>query len=174
MAELNFNANEVEPTTAFEPLPAGKYLATITESVLEATKAGTGHFLRLTFTLADGPHRGRTLFARLNLHNPNTVAVQIAKAELSAICRAVGVMQPKDSIELHNLPLIIVVKCVTRKDNGEITNEIKGYEKRQAEAVTQPVQQPGADTAPWAGAPAGQAGMVTQPVQQPGTVPPQQ
>jgi hypothetical protein len=31
MANLNgFNASEVEPTSNFEPLPAGKYLAAIT------------------------------------------------------------------------------------------------------------------------------------------------
>jgi hypothetical protein len=29
MATLDFNANDVEPTTAFDPLPAGKYLAAI-------------------------------------------------------------------------------------------------------------------------------------------------
>ena len=33
--------------------------------------------------------------------------MKIAHGELSAICRAVGVMQPKDSIELHNLPLLV-------------------------------------------------------------------
>ena len=32
MANLNgFNATEVEPTSSFEPLPAGKYLAAITD-----------------------------------------------------------------------------------------------------------------------------------------------
>ena len=33
--------------------------------------------------------------------------VKIARGELSAICRAVGVMQPRDSVELHNVPLEI-------------------------------------------------------------------
>ena len=34
-------------------------------------------------------------------------AVKIARAELSAICRAVGVMAPNDSVELHDLPLVM-------------------------------------------------------------------
>ena len=47
----NFNANEVEPTTAFEPLPAGKYLAAITASEVKATKKGDGNYLELEFTV---------------------------------------------------------------------------------------------------------------------------
>ena len=56
--------------------------------------------------------------------------MKIARAELSAICRAVGVLAPKDSVELHNLPLVIHVRCKKRTDTSEITNEIKGYAKK--------------------------------------------
>jgi len=67
----------------------------------------------------------------LNLDNPNATAVKIARGELSAICRAVGVMQPKDSVELHDLPLVILVKCKKRPDTDELQNEIKGYEQKE-------------------------------------------
>jgi hypothetical protein len=148
MADLHgFNANQVEPSADFEPLPAGKYLAMITESETKATKSGSGTYLQLTFQVLDGPYKGRFVWARLNLHNPNATAVQIARAELSAICRAVGVMTPNDSVELHNLPLVITVKCKKRPDTGEISNEIKGYAKREA-ATGQPQQAAGA-TPPW-------------------------
>jgi len=133
MVTLNgFNANDVEPSADFAPLPDGKYLAVISESEEKPTKAGTGTYLQLTFEVIDGQHKGRKVWARLNLNNPNAQAVQIARGELSSICRAVGVMTPQDSAELHNLPLTITVKCKTRDDNGEITNEIKGYAKKEA------------------------------------------
>jgi hypothetical protein len=138
MANLNgFNASEVEPAVGFDPIPAGKYLAVITESEMKPTKAGTGQFLQLTFQIIEGPYKGRLAWARLNLDNPSAMAVKIARAELSAICRAVGVMAPKDSIELHNLPLVIKVVCKKREDiggGGEITNEIRGYEAKQQAA----------------------------------------
>jgi hypothetical protein len=128
MADLNgFNANDVDPTTDFEAIPAGKYPAVITESELKPTKAGNGNYLQLTFQVIEGPYKGRFLWARLNLDNPNATAVQIARAELSAICRAVGVLAPRDSLELHNLPLVISVRCKKRLDTGDVTNEIKGY-----------------------------------------------
>jgi hypothetical protein len=150
MADLRgFDANQVEPTSDFEPIPAGKYAAVITESEFKETKSGTGQYLQLTFQVIDGPHANRFLWARLNLDNPNATAVAIAKAELSAICRAVGVMAPKDSMELHNLPLVIHVRCKRRDDTGEITNEIKGYSKKESAPVTAAEAATSTNSPPW-------------------------
>jgi hypothetical protein len=147
MANLaGFDANRVEPSTDFDPLPAGKYLAVITESEMKPTKAGTGSYLQLTFEIIDGPHKGRKVWARLNLVNGNETTVKIAQAELSAICRAVGVLAPSDSVELHNLPLVITVKCKKRTDTDEITNEVKGYAKKGSPQP--PASPPGSPPAP--------------------------
>lgn len=161
MATLNgFDASKVDPASSFDPIPAGKYIAAITESEMKPTKSGNGHFLELTFEVGEGPYKGRKLWARLNLDNPNAQAVQIARGELSAICRAVGVLQPQDSCELHNLPLSIKVACKKREDTDEITNEIKGYEKKEA-AFSRPAPMPGASPS----APAPQATRSTPPWQ---------
>lgn len=148
MADLHgFNAHNVEPNADFDPIPAGKYLAVITASEMKSTKNGSGHYLELTFQVIEGPYKGRLLWARLNLNNPSDQAVQIARGELSAICRAVGVMQPKDSVELHNLPLVVTVKCKNREDTGDVVNEIKGYAKKEATAAATAAQ---SSTPPWA------------------------
>ena len=150
MANLNgFDARTVEPTADFEPIPAGKYIAAITESEMKPTKSGTGSYLQLSFTILEGEYKNRVLWARLNLNNPNATAVKIARSELSAICHAVGVLSPQDSVELHNLPLVITVKLKKRDDTGELTNEVKGYAKKET-ATGQPQQAPVADnTPPW-------------------------
>ena len=149
MANLgNFDASKVEPTTTLDPIPAGKYEAVITESEMKANKAGTGSYLQLAFQIIEGEHKNRLLWARLNLDNPNETAVKIANAELSAICRAVGVLAPSDSAELHNLPLVIHVRCKKRSDTGEITNEIKGYSQKEQPVVAS--QAPATNsTPPW-------------------------
>lgn len=150
MANLNgFDAATVDPATEFEAIPAGKYLAMITASDMKPTKSGNGRYLELTFTIQDGEYKNRQLWARLNLENPNATAVQIARGELSAICRAVNVMQPRDSVELHNIPLTISVRCKPREDNGELTNEIKGYSKRESAAAAT-TSAADSDTPPWA------------------------
>jgi len=134
MADLNgFNAGEVDPAADFEAIPAGSYTAVITESENKPNKAGTGSYLQLTFQIVDGEHKGRLLWARLNLDNPSEAAVRIARGQLSALCRAVNVLQPKDSIELHNIPLTIKVGVKRRDDTGELTNEVKGFAARSAQ-----------------------------------------
>jgi len=142
-----FDATQVDPSTPFDPIPAGKYLAVITESEMKATKSGAGQYLELVFEILEGEHKGRKLWARLNLNHPNQTTVKIARAELSAICRAVGVMRPQDSVELHNLPLVITVRCKKRPDTGEIVNEVRSFAQREAGAGVP--QQATSDTPPW-------------------------
>jgi hypothetical protein len=91
------------------------------------------------------------LWSRHNLEHPNAQTVQIAQGELSAICRAVGVMTPKDSAEAHNLPLTITVKVTARSDTGEPTNEISAWAGKAAgqNGDAKPVQATGS-TPPWA------------------------
>ncbi|TWU21812.1 DUF669 domain-containing protein [Bythopirellula polymerisocia] len=150
MANLSgFDANQVEPNTSFDPVPAGKYQAVITDSEMKPTKAGTGQYLELRFQIQGGEYDNRVLWSRLNLDNPNATAVKIAQADLSAICRAVGVMAPKDSVDLHNLPLVIQVGCKPRKDTGEITNEIKSYSKKESAPAVASAAQTSDNTPPW-------------------------
>ena len=150
MANLNnFNANEVEPNVGFEPVPADKYIAMISSSEMKPTKNGDGSYLELELTILDGPCKDRKVWDRLCLNHPNHQTVEIARGYLSAICRAVGVMQPKDSCDLHNIPMLITVKCKKRDDNGEITNEVRGYTKKES-AVGKPQQAASTDaTPPW-------------------------
>jgi len=115
---------------------------------MKTTKSGNGSYLQLTFTIIDGPYKNRVLWVRLNLNNPNATAVKIAQSELSAICHAVGVMQPRDSVELHNLPLVIGVKMRKREDTGELTNEIKGYERKVSAGQAQTASASD-NTPPW-------------------------
>ena len=43
-----------------------------------SSQAGTGSYLNLTFEILDGNYKGRKVWSRLNLDNPNQQAVQIA------------------------------------------------------------------------------------------------
>lgn len=149
MASLNgFDATKVEPTKAFTPIPAGDYKAAISASEMKPTAKGNGTYLALTFDVLDGEHKGRKLYVNLNLNNPNNQAVEIAKAELSAICRAVAVLTPNDSAELHNRPMVVTVGLEKRKDTGEMQNRVKGF-KSLAAAQLEPVAAGATGDKPW-------------------------
>ena len=145
---IGFNANKVEQATDFDPIPAAKYLAVITNSEFKPTKNNSGNYLELTFQVIEGEYKNRLLWARLNLEHQNETTSKISRGQLSAICKAVGVLTPKDSAELHNLPLMINVKLKKRNDTGELVNEIKGFSGREA-APAQSSAPAAKGVAPW-------------------------
>jgi hypothetical protein len=75
--------------------------------------------------------------------------VKIARGNLSALCRAIGVMQPRDSVELHNIPLVVTVKLKKREDTGDLANEVKGYAKKEVAAAKPQQAAPTDSTPPW-------------------------
>lgn len=153
MADLGgtFDANTIDPSAPLEPLPAGKYLAKITESEMKDAKSGNGKYLKLVFEVCDGPMKGRKTWAQLNILNANQTAAEIARKELSAIAHSVGVMKFSDSAALHGIPLTIHVKCKKRDDTGDMQNEISGYEKRDTMLAPPAVSAPQSvvDAPPW-------------------------
>ena len=140
MAELNnFDATRIEPASGvFTPIPMDDYLVQIVESSMADTKKGDGRFLKLTFEVADGEFKGRRIFEQLNLVNQNTQTVEIAQRTLSAICRAVGVLHPKDSAELHNIPFVVSVGIKEETYNGETRakNVLKKYSRVDGKELT--------------------------------------
>ena len=132
-------ADQIEPQMSWDPLPAGEYLAMITES--EWKDASTGHgnkYLQFTFEVVEGEYKGRKFWDRLNLVNQNQTAVEIAHRTLSAICHAVGKVRAKDSQELHNIPLLVKLS-IKQGPNGP-TNEVRGYKAANGNGA--PVLQP--------------------------------
>ena len=149
MALLNFNAETVEPNAPFEPIPAGVYVAQITDSEIKESKAGH-EYLALTFEVLDGEFKGRKLWDNLNLSNPNETTKQIAERTLSSIVRS-AFGHPaaiRDSSELHNKPL--KVRVVIQKDEqyGD-KNQIKGYEAVGGKVASSSADSPTKAKTPW-------------------------
>ena len=132
-----FDASGIEPTTAYELLPAGKYSAQIVESEMRVTRNGMGQFLWLMLDILDGPHKGRKIFDQLNLVNPNPTTVEIAQRTLSAICHATGKMQVSDSEELHLIPMTIQVTVKPPKNGYGESNAIRYMTPEQGTAASQ-------------------------------------
>lgn len=156
MASLNFDSTNIDPTSHFDPLPAGEYNCIITDSTQKHTKDGAGQYLELKLEIQSGEFSGRTLFDRLNLQNSNQKAVEIAQRQLSQICHAIGVLQVADSEQLHYKPLVAIVKIRPASGNYDAANDIKGYKSAAGAAPQQaarpPFQPPkaSAPAAPWA------------------------
>lgn len=125
--------SNVQANALLEPIPAGWYNATIIETEMKETNDKTGQYMEVVSQIADGPHKGRKLFDRLNLVNNNAQAVSIAYGTLKQIYNAVGKARVDTSAELHGLPLKVKVSlrpAETGRDGKayEARNEVKGYD----------------------------------------------
>lgn len=112
----------------FTPVPAGKYPAMIIKSQYKETKAKTGHYLQFDIKITQGEHAGRLLFERLNLDNPNPVAVEIANKTLNTISHACGKIGVMDSDELHGIEMLLTVIKNEATETQPANNDIKFYE----------------------------------------------
>jgi len=131
MVELNFDATQYEPSTgggAASVFETGMYDFVIVNTDRKMTKSGNGRMFVVTFSCFSPGFQGRILIDRFNVEHTSQEAMDIAKRELSALCYSVGVLQPRDSSELHGRPLKISVDKVERTDRpGTYGNEVRGY-----------------------------------------------
>lgn len=158
-----FNPN-AEAQQDFSPIPSGEYLAHITDSDMKPTAQNNGHYLELVYEITDGEAKGRKLWLRLNLDNPNEKTVEIANRQFAAIREATGVANPKQSEELHYKPHVIRVEMFPAgspyqygskkgQPRERAENEIKGWKKADGAAPAAPSAPAAATNAgasPWA------------------------
>lgn len=134
LASLNFNAATVEPSTGFKPIPAGEYDFLITGCSLKDNKEGGGKHIEVVYQCVEGAAKGRKIYERMNVVNASERAQAIGQAELSSLCRAVGVMEPKDTKELCNK--IVRLKVGVKVKDGKEGNVVNA---RMAAGVKPPV-----------------------------------
>jgi hypothetical protein len=131
----------------------------VKESDMKPTANGRGNYIQLNLEILEGEHQGRTLIERLNIDNPNQQAVDIAQRTLNAICVAVGKMSIADTQELHNIPMIAVVKVDPPKpyikdgveQPGTASNSIRTYKPvtAAAPAAAAPAASAAPASPPW-------------------------
>ena len=150
MAFLNeeFNVNELPQGTGnFEPLPAGWYTATISQSELKATKAGNGQYIKLRYDITGPTHQGRVVFGNLNIKNANPKAEEIGRADLGEIMRAIGLAKVTDTDQLIGGQIGIKLSVKEDAQYGA-SNEVKGFKSLSGSAAPAAASIPAKTAAP--------------------------
>ncbi len=111
------------PQNDFSPLAPGRYDVMIEEAVSKPTNANDGIYLEIRFVVIGDQYKGRFLWSRLNLNNPNPTAVKIAHEHLKAIGDAIGITKfaPGSELEMANKSLTIKVSVEGDRNN------VKGF-----------------------------------------------
>lgn len=128
MVQFNFNREQFEPATGVAALPAGIYPVIITKQEVQPTQKNPNNkMLVLTMQVTDGPHRGSTIFDRLNLWHENSQTSEIACRTLSAICYVGNIPGFTDTAQLVNLRFLVKLnETIIKGENGQ--NDRKGNE----------------------------------------------
>ena len=140
MAQFDFNANDVEPSSGFGAVPAGEYELYATEADIASAKSGNGEVLSLTYEILSGEFKGRKIWERMNIVHNNPVAQKIGQETLSALCRAVGVMQITDTEELLWREFTATVKVEQYQKNDGSTDERNSIKKYHFTDGAPPIQ----------------------------------
>lgn len=138
-----FNVADHVPSSP-DPVPAGWYTAKITDAKVKDTKAGTGNFLEVTFSIIGPSYEGRCVWGRFNLKNPNPQAEQIGQAQFMDMARAIGLEVVDDSDQLLGGELDIKVTVKKGDEQYSDSNDVKGFKALQGMTVItqKPVQKP--------------------------------
>lgn len=157
--DLNFDATQVQPSEGRpDPVPAGWYVAMITESSLKPTADGQGQFAELVHTICEGQYSGRKIYTNHNIRNANPITEKIAYEQLSAIAHAAGVLHVANTSLIENIPMRVKAKIIPAKGEYDAKNDITTW-KHMNEQVggnatpAQPATPATPLAPPWAGAP---------------------
>lgn len=130
-----FDSNDVEDSE-FQPLPRGDYTLTVVDSQVKPTKAATGTYMQVEFSVEGS---GKKLFDRFNITNPNPTAVKIGKSQLKQLCVVAGKPVLQDP---HDLVGSRVKGTVSHKMyEGKVFEEIVKYQPAPVQTMTAPQQQ---------------------------------
>lgn len=129
MGNLNFDASQVKPNTAFDPLPPSWYTMRIVGAELVPSEKA-GNMLKIEHEIDEHTHpefANRKVFSNLCINHPNDQPREIARRTLSAIAHAINILQVDDTSVLLGQTLLVKVKSVPAKDGYDAKNEVSGY-----------------------------------------------
>ncbi|MEI7607332.1 MAG: DUF669 domain-containing protein [Rhodospirillaceae bacterium] len=109
---FTFDSSGIPPVLPFSPVPAGTYIASITETEVRVTRDGLGSYISAVSEILEGIHAGRKVYDRVTVTNASLKAVAFGNRKLSAMCRATGMMTITDTTDLHGIPFRAVVRVV--------------------------------------------------------------
>lgn len=99
-----------EASKDFGAIPTGEYTFQIVDS--EVHDADGKIEIELVHEVMEGEHKGRKVWCFLKTVHPNETTMKIANSNFTAIREATGVINPRDTQELHYKPFTARVEFI--------------------------------------------------------------
>lgn len=137
--DININTADESSSGDYSPLAPGRYSVTVSGMRDKITKAGTGRYTEVEFTIIDGARAGRRLWHIFNFENPSARAMEVAVDQfrrLALACGVTGTVTSTDVVLDRNLAVEVTVQ------HGETRNRISNFMPLQNGAQAQPQARP--------------------------------
>jgi hypothetical protein len=118
-------------TNDYSPLPAGEYTAIVTDADPKETAKG-GQRIAVTYNVLDDTYKDRKVWDNINTVNTNAKAVEIGIQRLKQMKDAVGLAEVKDTSQLLNKPVAIVVGIDRNDNTRNVVRSVKPLAKTAA------------------------------------------
>jgi len=136
----------------YDVVPAGWYVAQITDAEVKQTKSGTGEYIKIRYDIQGPTSQGRVVFGNLNVKNANPAAEKIGRQQLGDIMRSVGLSAVTDTDQLLGTTMQIKIDIRDSEQYGP-SNEVKAWKALAAGMAPAPAVKPLASNAktspPW-------------------------
>jgi len=136
----------------YDVVPAGWYVAQITDAEVKQTKSGTGEYIKIRYDIQGPTSQGRVVFGNLNVKNANPAAEKIGRQQLGDIMRSVGLSAVTDTDQLLGTTMQIKID-IRDSDQYGPSNEVKAWKALAAGMAPAPAVKPPASNAktapPW-------------------------
>jgi hypothetical protein len=120
-----FDANNVGGTTE-ERLKGGQVLVFVCkEAKLKQTNAGDGSYVNIRCEVAEGPHKGKTVYNRFTYANKSAKATEIGHKQLAQYCVAIGKQKISDIVQLEGVPFVATIKETESMYQGEMRKQFE-------------------------------------------------
>jgi len=137
LSHVNIDSVDIGPDSGsgFELIPEGTYVAKVigselspTKSLNPQTKKPRGQVLELSWQLQSGPYERRIIWDKITLVHEEPQAQKIGREQWKKALRAAGIdHSPRDSSEIHEIPVKIRVKTKPASNGYDARNGVAAY-----------------------------------------------
>jgi hypothetical protein len=143
-----FEVSNLPAADSFEPIPEGRYIASIEKVDIRDTKSGTGSYLNIQWKVTGPEYAGRVIFDMINHRNQSVKAQEIGLRQLSGLLAATGIKRLEDTDQL--IGLSAEIKVVIEESAGfDPSNRVKSYKAIAGSPLPPPAEAPQEKRAPW-------------------------
>lgn len=121
------NVADIPTESAFAPLPAGWYQASVKAVELKPSNAGNSTYMNIQYSILGPTHQGRVVFGMCGVSNQDPEKEATSRYFMGQLMRAAGIQRLTDTDQLvgANLEIKLTIKAATAEYSA--SNNVKEY-----------------------------------------------